>query len=167
MSIGFWKKSKAPRRDRLQRVLALPLPGHHHDRRLRVALPHVAQQVEAFLHLAGRRQAHVEEVEVGLRGAEGAAVGRVAGRGHRETALERPGQLLEEEGVVLDDDDPPRGDRGLAHPASPAIAGSDRRMSVPPPGCERIRIVPRWNLTIWLAVERPRPTPSGFVVAYG
>ncbi len=80
VSIGFAKKSNAPSAIDSKRVPALALSRHHHDRRLGIASAHVAQQLQPLLDLVGRRQPHIEQIEVGLGFAEHAAVGRVFAR---------------------------------------------------------------------------------------
>src|SRR5580765_5562232 len=117
--------------------------------------------------------------------AKGAPLGRVAGAAHFEKALERPGELVEKLGIVLDDDDRaggrcspahvPDGSAGLTGSGSGGDSGSGttpgkiRRMIVPPglAAMEWTLIEPSWKRMISAAVERPRPTPSGLVVWKG
>ena len=164
VSMGFWKKSKAPSAIAASASRPLPLARHHHDRRLRVAPAHVTQQIEPLLDLSGGRQA------AGRRDRDRAPTRRARGPCVASRAAETANfpfsaqvSCSSRNGIVLDDDDP------AERPRRPSAHGDGLRgrraaraaRAVPPPGCERIRIVPRWKRTIWLAVARPSPTPCG------
>ena len=104
-------------------------------------------------------RSHVEEIDVRLGLGEASPLGCVLRPENLELVLERPEELVEQDGVVLDDQDPTDGRRRHGRsPAAPAEGGSEAadssfdgrvdpgnfsRTSVPPPGREWIWIVPR------------------------
>src|SRR4029453_18236393 len=107
-----------------------------------------------------RGQTQVEKEDVGPLGGEPRLpLGGVAGGDHREAAPEGPGELLEKEGVALDDQDPGKLGAGLRH-GSGRTGGKESWTTVPPPGRVSIRTRPPWCRTISLAVTSPSPTPS-------
>src|SRR5262249_12060951 len=163
---GLLEEVERPCGDRPQGRLAILLSRHDDDRRVGIALPRGRDQAEAFLDRAGGREAQVEEEDLGVGLEQGAAGRRVAGLLDLEGALESPFQLLRGCRLALEDQPPPLRPRRLRHGAA-AIAGKARRTTVPSPAPLRTRILPPWWRTIWLAVKRPRPTPSGLVVWNG
>ena len=148
------KEVESAERHGLEGVPPFSLPGHHDDRGVRLAPADFLQEVQTFLDFPGRGEPHVEEVDVGRRLTEVAPLAGIARGQHFELFLERPGQLLEQDRIVLDDQDPACG----AHAAPPvgeetgvsaaaeddrAEPGSFNRTTVPPPACDCTRIVPR------------------------
>ena len=119
----------------------------------------------------GRRQPQVEEVEVGLRTRR--APGPASRRGADVTAnrpLSAQVSCSSRNGSSSTMTIRPSGPVAPARSRSrsAAIAGKGERARASRRPAARGRgSCPRWNRTIWLAVARPSPTPSGFVVSKG
>src|ERR1700693_2892529 len=172
--------------DRAQHGLPVLLSGHHDDCGLRIAAAGVLEEVQALFDRPRRRKAYIEEIEIGVRFAEGSSLHGIARAADFQKPLQRPGELVEKLRIVFHDDDRAGRSRLLAHglpgggaesfgSSASACSGSGTtpgkitRTKVPPgrPAWLMTLIVPSWKRMISAAVDRPRPTPCGFVVWKG